>query len=154
MDYLGKGEMLTNRDVNELVHKIWAYVTFLRSFISAHESSTLHIAFIFFVQCIWLFFKLDQPWTNGKCDVPFSIGYVNSPEGSSEVTREQRKERASWWREDGEQMLREVIYGSVLVIPKPGEILETHTHGQNIISIQVYLTMTTFTVCIQPRNMV
>ena len=32
MDYLGKGEMLTNRDVNKFVHKmIFGYGTFLRS---------------------------------------------------------------------------------------------------------------------------
>ena len=52
MDYLGKGEMLTNRDVNNFVHKIWekyvfwVYGTFLGSFILAHETNTLHVAFI------------------------------------------------------------------------------------------------------------
>ena len=51
MDYFGKGEMLTNRDVNKFVDKIrekyvfCAYVTFQGSFISAHV--TLHVAFIF-----------------------------------------------------------------------------------------------------------
>ena len=54
MDYLGKGEMLTNRDVNKFVHKIGEkyafcdYGTFLESFISARETNTLHVAFIFY----------------------------------------------------------------------------------------------------------
>jgi hypothetical protein len=44
MDYLGEGEMLTNRDVYKFVHKniekqyFCAYGTFLESFISAHDT--------------------------------------------------------------------------------------------------------------------
>jgi hypothetical protein len=44
VDYLGKGEMLTIRDVNEFVHKIGqneafcAYGKLAGSFISAHET--------------------------------------------------------------------------------------------------------------------
>ena len=52
MDYLGKVEMLTNRDVNKCVHNrekyaFYANGTFLASSISAHETNTSHVAFIF-----------------------------------------------------------------------------------------------------------
>jgi hypothetical protein len=50
MDYLGKWEMLTNRDVNKFVHNIWekkafcAYGTFQ---LMKHGTITLHVEFIF-----------------------------------------------------------------------------------------------------------
>ena len=45
MDYLGKGEMLTNREVNKFVHNICDKLFVC---ISAHETwDTLHVAFIF-----------------------------------------------------------------------------------------------------------
>ena len=45
-----KGEMLTNMDVNKLCIKFERnklFGTFLGSFISAHETNTLHVAFVF-----------------------------------------------------------------------------------------------------------
>jgi hypothetical protein len=58
MDYLGNGEMLTNRDVNKFVHKHWekhpfcVYGTFLGSFISAHETWNQHFGrCLHFVPC-------------------------------------------------------------------------------------------------------
>jgi hypothetical protein len=69
MDYLGKGEMLTNRDVN-----IYLYGTFLGSFISAHERWDHHFTCLYFVQayfkCGWLFLLRHSlyvfVWTPGR----------------------------------------------------------------------------------------
>ena len=61
MDYLGKGEMLTNREVNTFVHNILekeafcAYGTFLGSFISAHETWDQH-----FTCCIYIFVQCSS----------------------------------------------------------------------------------------------
>jgi hypothetical protein len=66
MDYLGKGEMLTNRDINKIVHNIFGklafydYGTFLGYFTSAHETLDKHFAStLSFVQyiCEILHFK-------------------------------------------------------------------------------------------------
>ena len=54
MDYLGKGEVLTNRDVNKFVHlrEISFFVYMEHSWdllfqLMKHETKTLHVAFIF-----------------------------------------------------------------------------------------------------------
>ena len=74
MDYLGIGEMLTKRDLNTFLHKIWeksafcAYGTFLRYFISTHKTWDEHFTccIYIFVQCIWA-------WSRG-----FWFFYVNA----------------------------------------------------------------------------
>ena len=52
MDYLGKGEMLTNRDVNKFVPKIWEKEHSLNLLfqLMKHETNTLHV--YIFVLCI------------------------------------------------------------------------------------------------------
>ena len=56
MDYLGKGEMLTNRDVNKFVHQVLREISFfvhmehysdLSFQLMKHGTNTLHVAFIF-----------------------------------------------------------------------------------------------------------
>ncbi len=59
MDYLGKGEVLTNTDLNKFVNKIWETYTYcvrrksLRFFISAHEKweQKQKCCIYIFVQC-------------------------------------------------------------------------------------------------------
>ena len=53
IDYLGKGEMLTKRDVNKFVHKIWEKKVFVRmeilvSFISDNEKWNQHMMHLYF----------------------------------------------------------------------------------------------------------
>ena len=55
MDYLGEGEMLTNRNVNKFVHKMYEklYVVRMKQFwdllfqLMKHGTNTLNAAFIF-----------------------------------------------------------------------------------------------------------
>jgi hypothetical protein len=80
IDYLGKGEMLTNRDVNTFEHILEKYVfcvygTFLTSFISAHVNMgptlyMLHLhVYSVYITGLYDFVKTH----NGITDVTSSI---------------------------------------------------------------------------------
>ena len=90
MDYLGKGEMLTNRDVNQFAHNLRenAYGKILVYLISAHETWDQHYTccILYLFSVIWVLFILT------------------APNMLSQVKSQQRKEEDDEEEEEGEHV--------------------------------------------------